>query len=441
MNIQTVNPTILELTIKYNPDIKLKSTAELISQFDKCWNERKKCFEDKFNHDEFRHLLFKHNDVFKHNHDLTNCYGVIGKKDLEAETKIFIRADIHGDLKSLLENIKEAQRQGLLDENYKCKPKVQLIFLGDYTDRGSNSLQVIQLLMTLRKENPDQVTLIRGNHEDTDMNIYYCVLDNDFKTFLNDTNMGEINKKLLNEFYDTLFLTMYMGEQDSRQYVQFTHALFEFYVDPSEMLRQKTHTAMMSIPMYTSEIKFSNRINKIKIDDDLIKSKLKLVTNKTDRKKWKLMHAIKKIKQLHKSSHIFRSHLSVTAYNWGDIDKQSFPGDLGRREWKISPEDLKNYLYLCSTLEEENPIKVKMIFRGHEHLKQHHVFKKKVVSTTLPVAMDSLYATKYPNQKDTFYVIDIAPKVKNWTKTIFEREQGSSTTRKGNTTLLQDPKN
>ena len=41
-----------------------------------------------------------------------------------------------------------------------------MVFLGDYTDRGSYGVEVMYVLMRLKVENPDQVWMARGNHED-----------------------------------------------------------------------------------------------------------------------------------------------------------------------------------------------------------------------------------------------------------------------------------
>jgi serine/threonine protein phosphatase 1 len=41
-----------------------------------------------------------------------------------------------------------------------------LVFLGDYVDRGPNSKQVVERLMTLPTQTPAKVVCLRGNHED-----------------------------------------------------------------------------------------------------------------------------------------------------------------------------------------------------------------------------------------------------------------------------------
>lgn len=76
--------------------------------------------------------------------------------------KKFVFGDIHGCYNELISLM------------YKIKPDLgvdQLIFLGDYIDRGPDSYKVIQFLMDLQnKFGKENIILLRGNHEEMAIN-------------------------------------------------------------------------------------------------------------------------------------------------------------------------------------------------------------------------------------------------------------------------------
>ena len=54
---------------------------------------------------------------------------------------------------------------------------MQYIFLGDFCDRGNQSLEIILLLFALKIKYPDFIYLIRGHHEDIKINEFYGLGD------------------------------------------------------------------------------------------------------------------------------------------------------------------------------------------------------------------------------------------------------------------------
>lgn len=46
----------------------------------------------------------------------------------------------------------------------------QYVFLGNYVDKGFNSLETVCLLMALKIRYPEHITLLRGKHEDSIIN-------------------------------------------------------------------------------------------------------------------------------------------------------------------------------------------------------------------------------------------------------------------------------
>lgn len=78
-----------------------------------------------------------------------------------------IAGDIHGQFFDLLELLK----------NGGSSPGIQYMFMGDFVDRGYNSVETFLLLLSMKVRHPDRVTLIRGNHESRQITQVYGFYD------------------------------------------------------------------------------------------------------------------------------------------------------------------------------------------------------------------------------------------------------------------------
>ena len=68
------------------------------------------------------------------------------------------------------------------------------VFLGDYVDRGIYSIECITLLLAMKVARPQNIFLLRGNHESRSMTEYF-------------TFREEVLDKYDNEVYDQVLCT------------------------------------------------------------------------------------------------------------------------------------------------------------------------------------------------------------------------------------------
>jgi len=86
---------------------------------------------------------------------------------------VTVCGDIHGQYHDLCK---------LFDVGGEC-PATKYLFLGDFVDRGNNSVETFLLLLALKVRYPDRMLMIRGNHECRQITQVYGFYDECFRKY------------------------------------------------------------------------------------------------------------------------------------------------------------------------------------------------------------------------------------------------------------------
>lgn len=148
---------------------------------------------------------------------------------------IFVIPDIHGQA----DKLKKALNTHVINH---IQNDDQIIFLGDYIDRGSQSLEVIKIVNQLKTQFPNQVITILGNH---DVDFYNHIQS--IKPTTNLTQLGDFNIAV-----QSLYATSY---ETLKSFKSFNIDILNAYMDIS----------MSSVKLFEA---LRNEIIKLKMTDD-----------------------------------------------------------------------------------------------------------------------------------------------------------------------------
>ena len=151
---------------------------------------------------------------------------------------IYVFGDFHGnflDFSFIYENLLEEE---VINDNFELTKNSILIFLGDYTDRGPNSLELLTTLMILKIKNPYNVFLLRGNHEDLIMNVIYGFHSEIFNKIKNNKNRNNIIKQITKS-YELMPTSLYLENENKTQIIHLSHAGFEIRNNPKKFIESE----------------------------------------------------------------------------------------------------------------------------------------------------------------------------------------------------------
>lgn len=101
--------------------------------------------------------------------DSPNALLRLGSANDHEQWAIF--GDLHGQYNEMISLLKKFQRDWISIQP--AQSFIKYLFLGDYVDRGDHSLEVMMSLLIWKIRCPDQVYLLRGNHECISVNQRY----------------------------------------------------------------------------------------------------------------------------------------------------------------------------------------------------------------------------------------------------------------------------
>jgi hypothetical protein len=143
--------------------------------------------------------------------------------------EIFFHADLHGDIRSLMGDLTWLNSEGYLDGFKVIKPKFHMVLLGDYADRGRYGVEVLYTLLRLKVANPDQVFLLRGNHEEISIAATYGFFSEGILKYGSAFDVQKVARA-----YDFFPVVLYIGTAGS--FIQCQHGGMEPGFDPRSLL-------------------------------------------------------------------------------------------------------------------------------------------------------------------------------------------------------------
>lgn len=139
----------------------------------------------------------------------------------EDDKKYYVIGDLHADLNSFLEILKSIKFQEDFDN-------INLVFLGDYIDRGKDKLELVNRIILLKYLLPNNIHLLRGNHElyriDNDGNYQSPMLNADMSYLFDFLTLLATDEKYKEYGITKEYIKLYADFFDSMP----TVALFNF---------------------------------------------------------------------------------------------------------------------------------------------------------------------------------------------------------------------
>ena len=167
---------------------------------------------------------------------------------LKPPIKVF--GNIHGDYIDLMRFL---DIWGTPSENGDID-RFDYLFLGNYVDKGCHSLEVICLLMALKLKYPKQIFMLRGNHEDRNVNRYLGLGQECQRRLNEDINDASSVFHRLNDMFVYMPLAGIINDRNSNNKVFCVHAGIGSAVQKIEDIEKIQRPLKITLGQINSEV-------------------------------------------------------------------------------------------------------------------------------------------------------------------------------------------
>jgi len=179
----------------------------------------------------------KNDDLFDYKKDpgLSYQHPFVEKQNIPVNSQVCFIGDIHGSIHSLLRILCYLSGSGKLNNDFSIKEdNFYIVFNGDFTDRGRYGCEVWYAILRLKLANPDKVFLVRGNHEDCDINkqTHIGAFDKEVEV-----KLGKNYFHYFQRVYELLPMAVYL--ECNNNTIQCCHGGIETGYDPRLFLKSK----------------------------------------------------------------------------------------------------------------------------------------------------------------------------------------------------------
>ena len=140
--------------------------------------------------------------------------------EISKHGNLYVVADVHSFYSSLIRALDEA--------GFFSDPKGKLVLLGDAFDRGEETLELMNFLLKLLRE--DRLIYIRGNHEDLLEDLVRLLSTNSYKYMMDDFNRNRTTDTVIsiaNMYYDDEADCLKYYGKDDWQYMDYEKVMLQ----------------------------------------------------------------------------------------------------------------------------------------------------------------------------------------------------------------------